>query len=319
MLAIETWDLRYSYPAKGKSKEVQALKGINLLVSEGEIFGFLGPNGSGKTTLFKILSTLVAPPSGSASIFEHDLRTDADEARKLIGVVFQHPSLDKKLTVTENLRHHGNLYGMDGDSLKKNITRQLEVFGLADRRDEYVETLSGGLRRRVELAKALLTSPKLLILDEPSTGLDPSARRELWDAIVGLKKSAGLTVVVTTHLGDEGDRCDSLVIMNEGRVMSAGSPAKLKSLIGGDVIAIHCDAPEDLSEKIRDKFGAAPSVVAGAVRIELARGHEFIPKVVEAFPGQVRAVTLGKPALEDVFIRLTGKTLGSAELGRADG
>jgi len=291
---------------------VVALKGINLIALQGETFGFLGPNGSGKTTLFKILSTLVAPHYGSAEIFGNDLRTRADEARKLIGVVFQHPSLDKKLTVEENMTHHGHLYGLRGNDLKQKIGEQLERFGLTARKEDYVETLSGGMRRRVELAKALLPSPKLLILDEPSTGLDPAARRDLWDTITSLKKNTGLSVLVTTHLGDEGDRCDTVAIMNEGLVVAAGSPTKLKSEIGGDVITIQTGSPEEFATKIREKFRVNPVVVDGMVRIELAEGHEFIPKVVEAFPGRVRSVTLGKPALEDVFLRHTGKTLETA-------
>ncbi len=308
-VAVTTRDLRHTYNLGEKTREVVALKGINLVAKKGEIFGFLGPNGSGKTTLFKILSTLVAPQSGSAEIFGHDLRTQVNAARKLIGVAFQHPSLDKKLTVAENLMHHGHLYGLRGEGLRKKIAEQLAMFGLEKRGRDYVETLSGGTRRRVELAKALLPGPKLLILDEPSAGLDPVARRGLWEAVTNLKNTTGLTVMVTTHLGEEGDRCDELAIMSEGRVVAAGSPTKLKSEIGGDVITIQCDAPDEISRRIREELRLNTSVVDGAVRIEIANGHEFIPRIVESLPGRVRAVTLGKPTLEDVFIRHTGRML----------
>ncbi len=309
MIAVETRDIRYTYPANKKSKGGMALKGINLLVPKGEIFGFLGPNGSGKTTLFKILSTLIQPTDGIASILGHDLSRNTDAVRELIGVVFQNPSLDKKLTVAENLTYHGHIYGLWGRELRKRVDGQMERFGLAARRDELVERLSGGYRRRVELAKGLIHTPQLLILDEPSTGLDPVARRELWDTLAMLKKKNGITVLVTTHLGEEGDRCDCVAIMNDGMVVASGTPDALKAEIGGDVITVHSDAPETLIAQIRDKFGIHPLLVDGALRIEIMRGHEFIPQIVEAFPGQVRSVSLGKPTLEDVFIHRTGKTL----------
>ncbi|MBI5179124.1 MAG: ATP-binding cassette domain-containing protein [Nitrospinae bacterium] len=309
MTAVETRDIRYSYPARGKAKGGMALKGITLNVQKGEIFGFLGPNGSGKTTLFRILSTLVRPTDGDAFIFGHDLKKNYDAARRALGVVFQHPSLDKKLTVEENLVHHGHIYGIRGEELRRRVEQQMERFGLTARREEFVETLSGGFRRRVELAKSLIHSPELLILDEPSTGLDPVARRELWDTITMLRNKQGLTVLVTTHLGEEGDRCNRLAILNEGNIIASGTPDELKSEIGGDVITISAAAPEDFAARIRQKFNVHPQVVEGAVRIELARGHEFIPQVVEAFPGLVQAVTLGKPTLEDVFIHRTGKKL----------
>jgi len=308
MTAVETRDIRYAYPSR-RDGGALALKGVTLNVQKGEIFGFLGPNGSGKTTLFRILSTLVRPTDGDAFIFGHDLKKNFDAARHVIGVVFQHPSLDKKLTVEENLVHHGHIHGIRGPELRKRVDEQVERFGLATRREDLVETLSGGFRRRVELAKSLIHAPELLILDEPSTGLDPVARRELWDALAYLRDKQGLTVLVTTHLGEEGDRCNRLAIMHEGNIIASGTPDNLKAEIGGDVITIHAAAPEDLSAKIRQHFGVHPQVVEGAVRIEMANGHEFIPRVVEAFPGQVRAVTLGKPTLEDVFIHRTGKKL----------
>lgn len=307
--AVEVRSVGHSYAARGTANRRTALKGVNFTVNSGEIFGFLGPNGSGKTTLFKILSTLIEPGDGSALLFGHDVVKEVALARKRIGVVFQNPSLDKKLTVEENLIHHGHLYGIAGPDLRRRIDAMVERFGLAPWRSELVEKLSGGFRRRVELAKGLIHSPELLILDEPSTGLDPVARRELWDTLEALKKNNGMTVLVTTHLADEGDRCDRIAIMNGGEIVATGAPSALKAEIGGDVIIIHSQNPEALLEPLAERFGARPALIDGTVRLELPDGHEFIPRIVEAFPGRISAVTLGKPTLEDVFIHRTGKGL----------
>lgn len=277
-------------------------------MSEGEIFGFLGPNGSGKTTLFKILSTLISPTSGKAEIFGLDVAERSDEVRSLIGAVFQNPSLDSKLTVSENLLHQGHLYGIWGSELKDKMNKQMEKFGVSDRADEFVENLSGGLKRRVELAKAFINRPKLLILDEPSTGLDPGARRNLWDTLVSLREEEGITVVVTTHLAEEAERCDRVTVMNDGELIVTGTPEALKSEIGGDVITVSTLLPDELMANMREKFGGDPIVVNGDVRIELKRGHEFIPQLVEAFPGKISAVKVGKPTLEDVFVHHTGRS-----------
>ncbi len=309
MIAVETRSLRHVYPARRKTKGGMALKGVDFSVMKGEVFGFLGPNGSGKTTLFKILSTLIEPSEGTALIFGNDVVQKVDAARKRMGIVFQYPSLDKKLTVEENLTHQGHLYALSGAPLHKRVEEMMERFGLTARRAEYVEHLSGGYRRRVELAKGLIHSPDLLILDEPSTGLDPVARRELWDTIDALKKKNGMTVLVTTHLGEEGERCDRLAIMYEGAIIATGTPDALKAEIGGDVITIDCAEPELLLDQLDEKFGVRPVLVDGRLRCERPNGHELIPKLVEAFPGRITAISLGKPTLEDVFVHKTGRML----------
>jgi len=298
--AIEVENLRHVYGNR------QALAGVTFTVSRGEIFGLLGPNGGGKTTVFKILSTLLLPTGGRAQIFDLDVVRESHRVRRCIGVVFQSPSLDKKLTVVENLRHQGHLYGLRGRTLSHRIHELLTPMGLADRARELVETLSGGLQRRVELAKGLLHRPHLLLLDEPSTGLDPGARRDFWGHLQALRRQAGVTILLTTHLMEEAEGCDRLGILDRGRLVALGSPNALKEKIGGDVITVQTQEPEKLRDQIREKFGGEPKVLDGTVRIERPKGHEFIPQLVEAFPGQIEAITLGKPTLEDVFIQQTG-------------
>ena len=280
---------------------------VSLEVNPAEIFGFLGPNGSGKTTLFRVLSTLVPPQSGRVTMLGHDLATSRDELRREIGVVFQSPSLDKQLTAEENLRHHGHLYGLRGAELESRISTMLTRFGLADRRREYVKNFSGGMKRRVELAKGLLTSPRILLMDEPSTGLDPAARIEMWRSLKEVRDRDNVTILVTTHLMDEGDRCDRLAIMDRGRIVASGTPAQLKDRIGGDVITLTSDDPAALRDSLARRFtDVTIEQVNGTLRIERHRAHEFVPQLVEAAPGMIRSVSIGKPTLEDVFIHLTG-------------
>jgi ABC-2 type transport system ATP-binding protein len=284
-----------------------ALSDLNLSVERGEIFGFLGPNGSGKTTLFRILSTLLPVRNGSVKILGMDLTTQREEIRRQIGVVFQSPSLDKQLTAEENLRHQGHLYGLSGAELERRIDEMLARVDLSERPREFVSTFSGGMRRRVELAKGLLHRPRLLLLDEPSTGLDPGARIDLWKYLREIRDRDGVTVMVTTHLMDEAEHCNRLGIMDHGKLIACDSPAALKDQIGGDVITLTASDPAALRTGIREKFALDPIAVDNALRIERDRGHEFIPQLVEAFPGLIRSVSLGKPTLEDVFVHMTGR------------
>jgi ABC-2 type transport system ATP-binding protein len=283
-----------------------AVDELSLRVADGELFAFLGPNGSGKTTLFRVLSTLIPPQSGAAHIFGHELDRDPIAVRRLIGVVFQSPSVDKKLTVAENLWHQGRLYGLASAELGSRIAELLAAVGLADRAGDLIETLSGGLRRRAELAKCLLHRPRLLLLDEPSTGLDPAARVDLWRYLGQLREEFGMTIVLTTHLLDEADRADRIAIMHQGRVAALGAPLALRSAVGGDAITIQTERAGELATAIGSKFDVSPRVVDGAVRLELPDGQQWIPRLVEAFPGEIQSITLGKPTLEDVFIDRTG-------------
>jgi ABC-2 type transport system ATP-binding protein len=285
---------------------LQALAGISLEVRAGEIFGLLGPNGGGKTTLFRILSTVLPPSSGRAEIFGIDLRTDPAGVRETIGVVFQRPSLDAKLTVRENLRHHGHLYGLRGSELDVCMDASMRRLAIRDRADDIVEQLSGGLQRRVELAKGLVTRPRLLILDEPATGLDPGARIDLWRHLSTLRSEDGVTILVTTHLMDEAEHCDRLAILDNGRIVAIGTPSELKRKIGGDIITIETPEPEKLSSLIAERFGTVPTHLGETLLLEQADGHVMVGQLVEAFSERISSISLGKPTLEDVFIHETG-------------
>jgi ABC-2 type transport system ATP-binding protein len=305
--AVAVDRLSFAYPARRGAEPKRVLNDLSLTVERGEIFGVLGPNGGGKTTLFRILSTALPPPEpGKARVFDADVAADPQGVRRRIGVVFQNPSLDGKLTLLENLRAQAALYGVNGADVGPRIEGALARLGIAARGGDFVEKLSGGLQRRGEIAKSLLHQPDLLLMDEPSTGLDPGARRELWDTLKELKK-ARITVLLTTHLMEEGERCDRVAIVNEGRVIVAGTPAELKARIGGDVVSIQTEDPAALARDIRAKFSVEPAVLDESLRIEIRDGHKFIPALVEAFPGAVRAVSVGKPTLEDVFVRETGR------------
>jgi ABC-2 type transport system ATP-binding protein len=284
-----------------------ALNGVSFDVRPAELFGLLGPNGSGKTTLFRILSTLMIPTAGQAVIMGCDAAREPAQVRRQIGVVFQAQSVDRKLTAYENLWHQGHLYGLRGAALKSRVGEILDRVGLADRAKERVETFSGGMQRRIELGKGLLHHPGVLLLDEPTTGLDPGARRDLWQYLQILRDEEHVSVLVTTHLMEEAERCDRLAILNEGNLVALGTPAELKSEIGGDVVLL--DATHDagaLAERIRARFHVETTVLENQVRIEREEGHRFVTDVVEAFPGEIQAISVSKPALEDVFVRRTG-------------
>lgn len=301
--------------------EREALRGISFDVRAAEIFGLLGPNGSGKTTLFRILSTLMLPSGGEALVMGHDVARDPVGVRRRIGIVFQAQSIDLKLTAEENLRHQGHLYGISGKPLAARISEMLSRVALADRAGDRVETFSGGMQRRLELARGLLHRPSVLLLDEPTTGLDPGARRDLWQYLKLLRDEEGISVLVTTHLMEEAEHCDRLAILNEGRIVALGTPAELRREIGGDVVLLEPTGPDvgtaapagqaaqaaaALAQKIEARFQQSATAFDGKVRIERENGHRFITAVVEAFPGEIQSVSVSKPTLEDVFIRRTG-------------
>jgi ABC-2 type transport system ATP-binding protein len=298
--ALEVEGLDFSYG------ERRALSDVQFSIARGEIFGFLGPNGGGKTTLFRILSTLVRAQSGIARMFGRDLSGDTFEVRRRLGVVFQHPSLDGKLTVAENLVHHGRLYGLTRHQLSERSATVLERLGLAERASDLVETLSGGMQRRAELAKALLHEPQLLILDEPSTGLDPAARREFLRHLEHLRERDGVTIVLTTHYTEEAERCDRIGVLHQGQLVAIAPPNELKAQVGGDVVVIRAQAPELLQRKLAQRLGLKSAIVDGTIRIERPRGHELVREVVDLFGAEIDSVTFGKPTLEDVFVHLTG-------------
>jgi ABC-2 type transport system ATP-binding protein len=314
---ISVQDLHHAYGAR------KALDGVSFDVFPAEIFGLLGPNGSGKTTMFRILSTLMLPFGGRAVIMGFDAAKDPAGLRRQIGVVFQAPSIDVKLTAAENLKHVGHLYGLRGQALDARINETLTRVGLLDRAKEPAETFSGGMQRRLELAKGLLHRPAVLLLDEPTTGLDPGARRDLWQYLAILRDQEGVTVIVTTHLMEEAERCDRLAILSEGHLVALGTPTDLKREIGGDVILLETNHPEELAGKIAHRYGVIAGVLDGKVRIEREHGHRFVTDVVETFPGEIESINVAKPTLEDVFIRRTGHRFWTeqqaAELAEAEG
>jgi ABC-2 type transport system ATP-binding protein len=312
MPVVQIENLRHAYG------ERVALDGLSLAVESGEVFGFLGPNGSGKTTLFRILSTLLPAPPGHVRIFGLDVAAERDRIRREIGVVFQSPSLDVQLTAEENLLHQGHLYGLSGADLRRRVGEALEAVNLAARADEYVSTFSGGMRRRVEVAKSLLHRPRLLLMDEPSTGLDPAARIDLWRQLRRVNAEQGVTVLMTTHLMEEAEHCTRLAVMAAGKLLAADSPAALKDRIGGDVITLSSPDPTAQRAALRDRLGVEAEQIDNTLRLERDRGHAVVPQLIEAAPGLVDSVSVGKPTLEDVFIRLTGQRF-SAEADAAVG
>ncbi|MCH7924906.1 MAG: ATP-binding cassette domain-containing protein [Planctomycetes bacterium] len=288
----------------------RALDEVSMQVPGGRICGLLGPNGGGKTTLFKILTTLITPTSGAAYVGGCHIVERQRDVRRKIGVVFQTSSLDPLLTAMENLTHQGHLYGLRGAALQRRAALLLELFGLGDRSHDRVAIFSGGMQRRLELAKALLHQPEVLILDEPSTGLDPAARRILMDHLHELRDESGITTLITTHLMEEADRCDLVAILDNGRLVGMDSPTELKRTIGGEVLTISTANPRELVQHIKDRFEIAASVVDGQVHIEHERGHALVGDIMDAFPERIESITVGKPTLEDVFFSLTGHQLG---------
>ncbi|MDR3699755.1 MAG: ABC transporter ATP-binding protein [Candidatus Sulfopaludibacter sp.] len=286
-----------------------ALSKVSFEVKKGEIFGLLGPNGGGKSTLFRILSTMMVPTEGTVTLAGHDVVRAPAAVRRQVGVVFQTQSLDKALTVEENLRAQGHLHGLSGALLTGRMQAAMEKLGLSDRRKDLVETLSGGLRRRIEIAKALLHKPQVLLMDEASTGLDPAARRDLSRHVESLRSEEGVTILLTSHILEEADRCDRLVLLHQGSIVAQGSPQELRSRIGGDVVVLETGDSASLAAGIEQRFGIKPAARDGQVRVEIPNGHRFIAEVVEAFPGAIQSVGLHKPTLEDVFVRETGASI----------
>ncbi|MCB9853031.1 MAG: ABC transporter ATP-binding protein [Phycisphaerales bacterium] len=296
-----------------------ALNGVSFDVSAGEAFALLGPNGSGKTTLFRILSTLLAPQGGHAFIDGLDVFRDRVAVRSRMGVVFQSPSLDIHLTVRENLVHAGHLYGLAGASLSDRVRESLDAVKLTQRANDRVKTLSGGMKRRVELAKCLLHHPRVLILDEPSTGLDPRARDEFWTLLNEARVQRNTTILVTTHLMDEAEDCDRVAIFDRGSLVACDSPTALRHRIGGDCVTVDCADSVALSNEIAKRFADSKcALVNGTVRIESDNAARLASDLLREFGDRVRTLTIGHPTLHDVFIHETGHRFDDdiAEVGK---
>lgn len=290
-----------------------ALEHVGLTVPVGQIFGLLGPNGGGKTTLFRLVATLLPLQTGSISLAGADIASQPQLVRRKLGVTFQSASLDGKLTVGENLLHQGHLYGLSGSKLRDRIDAVLRQVGLQDRRTEIVDRLSGGMKRRTELAKSLLHQPEVLLLDEPSTGLDPGVRRDLWETLQSLRNESGTTILVTTHLMEEAEHCDSLGILDRGRLVAHGSPAELRNSLGGDCLTIRSPEAHKLAALIERIFQATPRISGDELRIEHARAGEMMCALVAEHRSELASASLSQPSLEDVFLARTGHRFWDAD------
>lgn len=298
--AIEAKGVAFAY------KDCEALRGVDFTVAKHAVHGFLGPNGSGKSTLFKLLATILPLSRGSVTVLGRDLATEPAALREKLGVVFQSPALDKKLSVRRNLVYGGQMFGLGGADLQRRVDAMLEYAGLTDRAGDVVGELSGGLRRRAEIAKGMLHEPELLLLDEPTTGLDPGARQDLWKF---LREREGVTVLFTTHLMEEAAEADQLTLLHEGAVVAAGTPAELVAGIGGEVLELVTAEPDALAAAIAAAHSVDAKVVEGRVRVEAADAHKLVPALMKAHADAVDELRLSKPSLADVFLARTGRRL----------
>ncbi|HTU95804.1 MAG TPA: ATP-binding cassette domain-containing protein [Solirubrobacteraceae bacterium] len=293
--------------------EVRAVRGVNFEVAMGEVFGFLGPNGAGKTTTINMLCTLAKPTSGEASVAGHDVVTERDDVRRNIGLVFQDPTLDGYLTAAQNLQLHAELYGVQSDLVEPRMRQVMEMVGLWDRKDSVVGTFSGGMRRRLEIARGLMHSPRVLFLDEPTIGLDPQTRRSIWTYIRELKEREEITIFMTTHYMDEAEWCDRIAIMDHGEIVALDSPDALKAGVGTDRVTIATDDNDTAIAALDRQFGVEAKVSEGAVVFGVPAGEEFVPRLFAEFEMPIRSVSVSRPTLDDVFMSYTGTTIRDAE------
>jgi len=306
-IAIEVRGLRKNYD------EVEAVRGVEFEVATGEVFGFLGPNGAGKTTTINMLCTLVTPTAGSASVAGHDVVHERDDVRRNIGLVFQDPTLDNYLTAEQNLRLHAELYGVQSDLVKPRMQQVMTMVGLWDRKDSPVGTFSGGMRRRLEIARGLMHSPRVLFLDEPTIGLDPQTRRSIWEYIGELKEREDITIFMTTHYMDEAEWCDRIAIMDHGEIVALDAPETLKAGVGTDRVTIHTDDDDATIAALEHHFGIEARKSEGAVSFGVAEGEQFVPRLFAELGIPIKAVNVSRPTLDDVFMSYTGSTIRDAE------
>jgi ABC-2 type transport system ATP-binding protein len=293
--------------------EVRAVRGINFEVARREVFGFLGPNGAGKSTTINMLCTLSKPSSGSAMVAGHDVVTERDDVRRHIGLVFQDPTLDNYLTAAQNLQLHAELYGVPSQLVKPRMQQVMEMVGLWDRKDGTVGTFSGGMRRRLEIARGLMHSPRVLFLDEPTVGLDPQTRRSIWNYIHELQEREEITVFMTTHYMDEAEWCDRIAIMDHGEIVALDTPEALKAGVGKDRVTIMTDDDNAAIDALARQFGVEARASEGAVVFGVENGAEFVPRLFAELELPIRSVAVSRPTLDDVFMSYTGTTIRDAE------
>ena len=298
--------------------EIEAVRGIDFEVRPGETFGFLGPNGAGKSTTIKILCTLAKPTSGDAWVAGHDVRTERDAVRRNIGLVFQDTTLDNYLTGAQNLRFHADLYSVPAAAVAPRMRQVLEMVDLWDRRDSLVMTYSGGMRRRLEIARGLLHAPHVLFLDEPTVGLDPQTRSSIWEYINDLKTREDITIFLTTHYMDEAEHCDRIAIIDHGKIVAIDTPEALKASVGKDRVQIHTDNDAAAIEELASAFGIEAAVHDGAVTFSVSSGEQFVPQLFARLTVPIRTVSVSRPSLDDVFMSYTGTTIRDAEASGSD-
>jgi ABC-2 type transport system ATP-binding protein len=297
---------------------LEAVKGIEFEVAPGEVFGFLGPNGAGKTTTISMLCTLVRPTGGAATVAGHDVVTERDEVRRSIGLVFQDPTLDAYLTAEQNLRFHGELYGLPKEAMYERIDQVLEMVDLSDRRTSKVETFSGGMKRRLEIARGLLHSPRVLFLDEPTVGLDPQTRAAIWGYINQLRDTEDITIFLTTHYMEEAEYCDRIAIIDHGEIVVLDTPANLKANVGKDRVQIVTGDDEAAIAALGTEFGVEAGMHEGMVTFAVPSGEEFVPRLFAGLGVPILSVNVARPSLDDVFLNYTGSTIRDAEAGAMD-
>jgi ABC-2 type transport system ATP-binding protein len=293
--------------------DFEAVRGIDLTIGSGETFGFLGPNGAGKSTTISMLCTLVTPTSGSAEVAGYDVVRQRDEVRRNIGLVFQDPTLDGYLTAERNLRLHAELYGIPRGLVNGRLRQVMDMVGLWDRKDSKVSTFSGGMRRRLEIARGLMHSPRVLFLDEPTVGLDPQTRSSIWAYIRELRLAEDITIFLTTHYMDEAEYCDRIAIMDQGTIIALDTPEALKASIGKDRVSIRTDDDAAAIAALAEHFDITATMAEGAVTFPVEQGEAFVPRLFSELPLSIRSVNVSRPTLDDVFMSYTGTTIRDAE------
>lgn len=299
-------------------KDFTAVDHISFSVNKGEIFGFLGPNGAGKSTTINMLSTILSPSEGEATINGYSVVEGRNDVRRSIGIVFQDPSLDDRLTAKENLKFHARLYGVPEEEYETRTEEVLKLVDLWERKDNIIKTFSGGMKRRLEIARGLIHHPAVLFLDEPTIGLDPQTRAHLWDYILKLKKEKGMTIFMTTHYMNEAEYCDRIAVIDHGKIVALDTPANLKKRVGGDVITIKAKDIKTIKSEIGTKEGMSVKEEEGTLHIEVADGSSFLPQLLKKISTNIDTVELRKPTLDDVFLHLTGRTIREEEASSKD-
>jgi ABC-2 type transport system ATP-binding protein len=298
--------------------DVEAVRGIDFEVASGEVFGFLGPNGAGKSTTINMLCTLVRPSGGSALVAGHDVVSERDDVRRNIGLVFQDTTLDGYLSGEQNLRLHAELYGVPHEAVRERMRQVMEMVGLWERRGSLANTFSGGMKRRLEIARGLLHSPRVLFLDEPTVGLDPQTRSSIWRYIRELKAREDITIFMTTHYMDEAEYCDRIAIMDQGRIIVLDTPEALKAKVAKDRVQIETDDDQAAIAALRERFGIEATVAEGAVTFGVPDGEQFVPRLFAELGQPIRSVSVARPSLDDVFMSHTGTTIRDAESTSTD-